>query len=220
MNMYVSNLGFHTSDEDLKQLFESFGLVTSAKVITHRDTGRSRGFGFVEMQSSADANQAMDKLNRREHIEYRPSKPQEQPARIGHHHAAHPDQGKACHGRRHDESRTCYEGQNARSLRCFSREDRADQCRDRADTDNGSRARSLKARSAQGVGQQEARPIGDGQCNSGQKVGRKHARRQSVAKQLGRVRRDGMTASGRRRRGGKCFRIFVSSVIYICHENR
>lgn len=66
MNMYVSNLGFHTSDEDLKQLFESFGLVTSAKVITHRDTGRSRGFGFVEMQSSADANQAMDKLNGKE----------------------------------------------------------------------------------------------------------------------------------------------------------
>lgn len=66
MNMYVSNLGFHTSDEDLKQLFESFGMVSSAKVITDRDTGNSRGFGFVEMQSADEANRAMDKLNGKE----------------------------------------------------------------------------------------------------------------------------------------------------------
>lgn len=66
MNMYVSNLGFHTSDADLKKLFEAFGEVTSAKVITDRETGRSRGFGFVEMSSSTEANTAMSKLNGKE----------------------------------------------------------------------------------------------------------------------------------------------------------
>ena len=63
MNMYVSNLGFHTSDDDLRKLFEQFGQVSSAKVITDRETGRSRGFGFVEMASNTEATQAMDKLN-------------------------------------------------------------------------------------------------------------------------------------------------------------
>lgn len=66
MNMYVSNLGFHTSDEDLKKLFEEFGQVTSAKVITDRETGRSRGFGFVEMSSGKEADEAMSKLNGKE----------------------------------------------------------------------------------------------------------------------------------------------------------
>ncbi len=66
MNMYVSNLGFHTSDEDLRKLFEPFGQVTSAKVITDRETGRSRGFGFVEMASNTDAEQAISKLNGKE----------------------------------------------------------------------------------------------------------------------------------------------------------
>ena len=66
MNMYVSNLGFHTTDEDLRKLFAEYGTVTSAKVITDRDTGRSRGFGFVEMESEEDANQAMKKLNQKE----------------------------------------------------------------------------------------------------------------------------------------------------------
>ena len=64
--MYVSNLGFHTSEEDLKKLFEPFGKVSSAKIITDRDTGRSRGFGFVEMDSSTEADQAMNKLNGKE----------------------------------------------------------------------------------------------------------------------------------------------------------
>ncbi len=66
MNMYVSNLGFHTSDEDLRKLFEPFGQVTSAKVITDRETGRSRGFGFVEMAAKTDAEQAISKLNGKE----------------------------------------------------------------------------------------------------------------------------------------------------------
>ncbi|MBX3240482.1 MAG: RNA-binding protein [Chitinophagaceae bacterium] len=66
MNMYVSNLGFHVQEEDLRQLFESFGEVTSAKVIKDRDSGRSRGFGFVEMSSDDQAHKAMTSLNNKE----------------------------------------------------------------------------------------------------------------------------------------------------------
>jgi RNA recognition motif-containing protein len=63
MNMYVSNLGFQTSENDLRKLFEPFGKVLSAKVIMDRETGNSRGFGFVEMESGTEANEAMNKLN-------------------------------------------------------------------------------------------------------------------------------------------------------------
>lgn len=66
MNMYVSNLSFQVQEEDLRQLFESFGEVSSAKIITDRETGRSRGFGFVEMSSSEQANKAMSSLNNKE----------------------------------------------------------------------------------------------------------------------------------------------------------
>jgi RNA recognition motif-containing protein len=66
MNMYVSNLSFHTSDEDLKNLFSQFGAVSSAKVIMDRETGRSRGFGFVEMGTDAEAKEAIKNLNNKE----------------------------------------------------------------------------------------------------------------------------------------------------------
>ncbi len=66
MNMYVSNLSFHAVDEDLKKLFEQYGAVSSAKIITDRETGRSRGFGFVEMESDAEANEAMKGLNNKD----------------------------------------------------------------------------------------------------------------------------------------------------------
>ena len=66
MNMYVSNLSFHTTESDLRKLFEAFGQVSSTKVITDRETGRSRGFGFVEMESNDEASQAMSKLNGKE----------------------------------------------------------------------------------------------------------------------------------------------------------
>lgn len=64
--MYVSNLSFHTADDDLRKLFEQFGAVSSAKIITDRETGRSRGFGFVEMGSDDEANAAMKGLNNKE----------------------------------------------------------------------------------------------------------------------------------------------------------
>ncbi len=64
--MYVSNLSFHTTDADLKKLFGQFGEVSSAKIITDRESGRSRGFGFVEMPSDADAGRAMKDLDNKE----------------------------------------------------------------------------------------------------------------------------------------------------------
>jgi RNA recognition motif-containing protein len=66
MNMYVSNLSFHTMDDDLRKLFEAYGRVTSAKVITDRETGRSRGFGFVEMEADNEAKEAIKGLNNKE----------------------------------------------------------------------------------------------------------------------------------------------------------
>ena len=64
--MYVSNLSFHTTDDNLRELFEKFGAVSSAKVITDRESGRSRGFGFVEMSSDTEAKEAMTALNNKE----------------------------------------------------------------------------------------------------------------------------------------------------------
>lgn len=66
MNLYVSNLGFHVSDEDLRTLFSAYGNVDSAKVITDRTTGKSRGFGFVEMPIDDAAQEAMKNLEGKE----------------------------------------------------------------------------------------------------------------------------------------------------------
>jgi RNA recognition motif-containing protein len=62
-NIYVGNLTFETNSADLENLFAQHGEVKSANVITDRDTGRSRGFGFVEMGSSDAAKTAIDALN-------------------------------------------------------------------------------------------------------------------------------------------------------------
>ncbi len=64
-NIYVGNLTFATNSADLENLFSDHGEVTKAQVITERDTGRSRGFGFVEMASSDDAQKAISALNGR-----------------------------------------------------------------------------------------------------------------------------------------------------------
>ena len=63
MNLFVSNLSFQVESEDLKDFFTPYGEVTSSKVITDRETGRSRGFGFVEMTSDDAGNEAISKLN-------------------------------------------------------------------------------------------------------------------------------------------------------------
>jgi cold-inducible RNA-binding protein len=65
-NLYVGNLSFQTSTSQLEGLFADFGEVTSAQVITDRDTGQSRGFGFVEMKTSDQADSAISGLNGRE----------------------------------------------------------------------------------------------------------------------------------------------------------
>ena len=63
MNIYVSNLSFDVQDEDLKGFFTPYGDVTSAKVITDRETGRSRGFGFVEMSDETASKKAIAELD-------------------------------------------------------------------------------------------------------------------------------------------------------------
>ncbi len=63
MNLYISNLSYNISDEDLKQLFADYGEITSAKVIMDRETGRSRGFGFVELSDDELAKKAIEELN-------------------------------------------------------------------------------------------------------------------------------------------------------------
>jgi len=63
MNIYVGNLPYSTTDADLQAMFQEFGSVQSAKVITDRETQRSKGFGFVEMASSDEANKAIEALN-------------------------------------------------------------------------------------------------------------------------------------------------------------
>jgi RNA recognition motif-containing protein len=61
--LYVGNLAYAVRDEDLNQAFGQFGTVTSAKVMMDRDTGRSKGFGFVEMSSDAEAQSAIEGMN-------------------------------------------------------------------------------------------------------------------------------------------------------------
>ena len=63
MNIYVGNLSFNTSEQDLNAAFAAHGTVDSAKIITDRDTGRSRGFGFVEMSNDAEGMVAINQLN-------------------------------------------------------------------------------------------------------------------------------------------------------------
>ena len=63
MNIYVSNLSFNIQDEDLREVFAPYGEVTSAKVVNDRETGRSRGFGFVEMSDEAASKKAIAELN-------------------------------------------------------------------------------------------------------------------------------------------------------------
>ncbi len=63
MNIYVGNLSFSTREEDIFSMFNKIGEVDSARIVTDRDTGRSKGFGFVEMSDSTQAQSAIEKLN-------------------------------------------------------------------------------------------------------------------------------------------------------------
>ena len=73
MNIYVSNLNFRTRGESLQTLFGEYGEVSSANIITDRETGRSRGFGFVEMPDESAARNAINALNGFELDESRPA---------------------------------------------------------------------------------------------------------------------------------------------------
>jgi cold-inducible RNA-binding protein len=66
MKLYVGNLSYDTNDAELRDLFAPYGEPESAKVITDRDTGRSKGFGFVEFADNAQATEAMNALNGKE----------------------------------------------------------------------------------------------------------------------------------------------------------
>ena len=65
--LYCGNLGFDVSSSDLEKLFAEFGDVQSAEVIADRDSGQSKGFGFVEMRTDAEAQAAINGLNEKEH---------------------------------------------------------------------------------------------------------------------------------------------------------
>ena len=63
MNIYVGNLSYQMTEGDLEEAFAEFGSVTSARIITDRDTGRSKGFGFVEMAEKSEGEEAIKKLD-------------------------------------------------------------------------------------------------------------------------------------------------------------
>ena len=63
MNIYVGNLHFDLNEDELKKVFEEYGAVNTVKIIIDKATGRSRGFGFVEMAKDSDAREAIENLN-------------------------------------------------------------------------------------------------------------------------------------------------------------
>ena len=66
MNIYVGSLSFRMREDELRKAFEEFGEVTAARIITDKYSGRSKGFGFVEMPNDAEAKKAIDELNGQE----------------------------------------------------------------------------------------------------------------------------------------------------------
>jgi len=66
MNIYVGNLSYRMNDGELREVFSEFGEVSSARIINDRETGRSKGFGFVEMPDDNAANEAIEALNGKE----------------------------------------------------------------------------------------------------------------------------------------------------------
>lgn len=66
MNIYIGNLSYNTTDQELSDAFGEFGTVSSVKIITDKETGRPRGFGFVEMADDNEGRQAIENLNGKE----------------------------------------------------------------------------------------------------------------------------------------------------------
>jgi RNA recognition motif-containing protein len=66
MNIYVGNLSYRMTDEDLEKLFSSFGSVSGSKIVIDRETGRSKGFGFVEMPNQGEGDEAIKQLDGKE----------------------------------------------------------------------------------------------------------------------------------------------------------
>ena len=87
MNIYIGNLPFNLGEEDLREIFEEYGEVASTKIISDKFSGRSKGFGFVEMESDEEANKAIQELNNAEvggrNIKVNESKPREEGSRGG-----------------------------------------------------------------------------------------------------------------------------------------
>lgn len=87
MNIYVGNLPYSVGDADLQKMFSEFGAVTESKIISDRDTGRSKGFGFVEMPNQTEGEEAIKQLNGREmdgrNIKVNVAKPKEDRPRRG-----------------------------------------------------------------------------------------------------------------------------------------
>ena len=87
MNIYVGNLPFNLGEEDLKEIFEEYGEVGETKIISDKFSGRSKGFGFVEMANDAEANNAIKELNNAEvsgrNIKVNESKPKPAESRGG-----------------------------------------------------------------------------------------------------------------------------------------
>ena len=67
MNIYIGNLNYRVREEDLKQVMEEYGVVDSVKIIIDRETGKSKGFAFVEMPNDAEGKRAIDELNEAEY---------------------------------------------------------------------------------------------------------------------------------------------------------
>ena len=63
MNIYVANINFRAQEDQLKELFQQYGEVASVKIVTDRETGRSRGFAFIEMPNDSEGKEAINKLN-------------------------------------------------------------------------------------------------------------------------------------------------------------
>ncbi len=87
MNIYIGNLPFNMGEEELREIFEEYGEVSTVKVVMDKLTGRSKGFGFVEMDDDSSANKAIEELNNAEvagrNIKVNESKPRENNFRGG-----------------------------------------------------------------------------------------------------------------------------------------